>query len=266
MKTLTLLCLLLLFAVPVSAQNAPGKFSTVTTTNTGVNSVSVGCSVGSTTCTGGVNAGSGAFVTGLTLIRGVNATHFAAIRNTTAGATAQTALNIGNDGSAAVGIFGAYSTTTTPVGTLFLADSVFMYSTGAGGLEIGSNNASGSLKFFTGGLLQRYGINAAGDWTFGPNAIIFDSNGTPGISACGTSPSISGTDSAFTFATGSTSTTSCTITFGHTFSGGVGPVCVASSSGGFVVTIGTQTVASTVTLTYAATTSLFGSVICRGHI
>lgn len=51
---------LLLFQVLTLSQGAPkpGAFSTVVTTNTGANSLNVGCAITSTTCTGGIDAGS----------------------------------------------------------------------------------------------------------------------------------------------------------------------------------------------------------------
>jgi hypothetical protein len=86
----------------------------------------------------------------------------------------------------------------------------------------------------------RWGINGAGDWTFGASAHIADSNGTPSIaSGGGTGPSIAGTDYAFRVTVGTTpGATDIVVNFGHTFSnapivmtnydgpGGISPVPV----------------------------------------
>lgn len=50
--------LLLLLAPSLAFAQAPGAFTVVTTTNTGADSLHVGCAVGSSSCTGGIKAGS----------------------------------------------------------------------------------------------------------------------------------------------------------------------------------------------------------------
>ncbi len=62
-----ILVLLLLLPVAAHAQLRPGAFTTVTTTNTTIDSVHIGCAVGSSTCTGGLKAGKAIFGTGITV-------------------------------------------------------------------------------------------------------------------------------------------------------------------------------------------------------
>lgn len=70
MKMIRCLIVLLLWTACAHAQVRPGAFTTVTTTDTTANSVLVGCTVGSTSCTGGVKAGSLALVTPLPVTSG----------------------------------------------------------------------------------------------------------------------------------------------------------------------------------------------------
>lgn len=58
MRRLLWVLLALLVASPAWAQLRPGAFTTVTLTDTTPNALLVGCAVGSTTCTGGIKAGS----------------------------------------------------------------------------------------------------------------------------------------------------------------------------------------------------------------
>jgi hypothetical protein len=58
MKRTLWVLLALLVASPAWAQLRPGAFTTLTTTDTGPDSLHVGCAVNSSTCTGGIKAGS----------------------------------------------------------------------------------------------------------------------------------------------------------------------------------------------------------------
>jgi hypothetical protein len=57
-RLLTTLFVLLTCPLALDAQPRPGAFSTLTVTVAGPNTLNVGCAVGSTTCTGGIDAGS----------------------------------------------------------------------------------------------------------------------------------------------------------------------------------------------------------------
>lgn len=60
-RILLAVALILLGYATAAAQPRPGAFTTLTTTDTSVDSLHVGCAVGSPACTGGVKAGPGVF-------------------------------------------------------------------------------------------------------------------------------------------------------------------------------------------------------------
>jgi fibronectin-binding autotransporter adhesin len=82
--------------------------------------------------------------------------------------------------------------------------------------------AGNAINFYTNGSTSiRWGINTAGDFTFGASSHIFASNGTPSCTGC------AGTDYAFTGTQSGAG--AVTVTFGHTFS--TTPVCIATHNG-----------------------------------
>jgi hypothetical protein len=149
-----------------------------------------------------------------------------------------------------------------------IAASTRLFADGAGGVSIAAANAAGVIRLWTGATPSlRWGVNAAGDWTFGPSAKIADSNGTP---ACGANCSgIDGTDYAFRFTEAGTAV----VDFGHTFS--TAPVCHATSEnvsiGGGVHFKLYTVITSTTQATVYGNTDLAGgsagavSVLCRGY-
>ena len=74
------------------------------------------------------------------------------VRNTTAGAGAVAAFNVGNDGTADAGGLAAFSTIFTPWAWM-LADGVGLYSYRAGGLSIAATDGSGAIRFYAGGTV-----------------------------------------------------------------------------------------------------------------
>lgn len=275
---LTLITLVVACAsVPISAQR-PIAATTLTTTSTSADSIHVGCAVGAagSTCTGGIKAGTATIATATitTLAALLNESAFGAhmissagtgqnsltIRNTTAGTGNFSAVFAGNDASATNAYIESFSSTFTPT-TTKLADGALFAAERAGGLSIAALDAAGTIRFHTGGATQRWGINAAGDFTVGASANIADSTGTPSVGTCGTSPSISGTDYALKIITGSTATTACTATFGHTWS--QIPICVAASGSGNAVTTIVPSV-STVVFQYSSASGQTIYALCRG--
>jgi hypothetical protein len=129
--------------------------------------------------------------------------------------------------------------------------------------------AMGDLPLASGGTTERWGINAAGDFTFGPSAHIADSSGTPVIgSGWGTSPSVAGTDYAFIIDVGSAppSIGAGNVTFGHTFASP--PVCVVSPAGTHTGEVWSVTTTTSTATFAASTTPSAGAtihVICRGY-
>lgn len=115
----------------------------------------------------------------------------------------------------------------------------------SGNLHIATNSAK-SLLLWTNATL-RWGINAAGDFTFGASSHIAMSSGSPSFSSgFGGAPTVSGTDYSF-FISSSGANTTGVINFGHTWSST--PNCVvtpfdpngATCSAGLHVTTNTTT-------------------------
>jgi len=151
------------------------------------------------------------------------------IRNTTSG-TGNYAV-VQSVAGTSVSTLNTYSQGFTTSGSA-IASGVKLEAEGAGGLALSAVNGAGKIGFYTAGASNlRWGINAAGDWTFGASSHIADSVGTPSISSgFGSSPTIAGTDYAFKVVVGSVaSTTTSTVNFGHTWS--TIPVCTANVSG-----------------------------------
>jgi len=184
------------------------------------------------------------------------------ITNATSGATARSYLNVGAGTTNAYLI--ANSQGFTPSGSS-LASGVDLQSGGAGGLSLSATDVSGAIRFYTGGgLTPRWGINAAGDHTFGASSHIADSSGTPTIaSGFGTSPSIVGTDYAFKVTTGTPGAVTGVVNFGHTWT--TAPICIAASE--FPASAATANTITTaqVTLAISSTAALPINVSCRGY-
>jgi hypothetical protein len=224
-------------AVLVDAQQRAIAALTLQTTDTSANSLLVGCTVGSTTCTGGIKAGP--------------------ISGTTAAVTALT-------------LSGA-NTQAGP--SAFFNSNLFTFSGGTSGYQF--NNQANGVGLFTisnTGLFSfngKWGVNVAGDHTFGASANIADSSGTPTLTTCtncGTS-SITGTDYAFKITYGTvTNNTAVTVTFGHTFASA--PVCVTSTNLYGVLGAGDAVATTTTTMvgqsSTVPTSGQHVSVLCRG--
>jgi hypothetical protein len=99
------------------------------------------------------------------------------------------------------------------------------------------------------------GQDSAGNYYFkgAGHFLTYGSTGaTPTLSSCGTSPTITGTDTFFKLTTGSAATT-CTITFAAAYL--TAPQCILQENGGTVnPTFTTSTTALTVTVDVASTT------------
>jgi hypothetical protein len=169
-----------------------------------------------------------------------------------AGGTGGTASTLTIDGSSAggAGSYVGFSLNSVPkdfVGT----ESGVIGGTSAN-LVVYAGSTFGT-KFYTNGALS-WGINSAGDFTFGSSSNISESVGTPSIaSGFGTSASVTGKDYAFQVSTGTTGSTTGTINFGHTWSNA--PICVATrnaTDGGTV-----NVTSSTTQLTMAFASSIF---------
>lgn len=199
---------------------------------------------------------------------GAGGTQGLTLANTTSGTTGTAVVTVtaGTSNLTLQALSQGYTTSAYLVqsGAALIEDS-------AGGLSLGAVHASGAMRFYTGGSTLRWGINAAGDTTFGASSHIADSSGTPTISSgFGTSPSIAGTDYALIVTVGSSPNTTGTIAFGHTWS--TTPVCSVTSnqsSGAvgypFVSTISTTqlVINGSQASAFVASTNIY--IICRGY-
>lgn len=176
------------------------------------------------------------------------------VANTTAGAGNFGQLQVNSD--TVTSQIDTLASTWTTSGSAVQAGTRLL-GNGVGGISIDASNAAGVIRFYTVGT-RRWGINAAGDW-IGATGQVVDSPATPGISACGTSPTIAGKDYAFGLVTGSTATTSCLVTFGHAMTDAA---CTANAS--TAVAVGVVQNPTSVQLVYASATSLIIRVLCRG--
>lgn len=287
-KLVFLLCFL--FAAPAFAQDRAISGTTVQTTDTSANSLLIGCSIGSTTCTGGIKAGAiviggGTSITSssnIALLNAVNTFTGFGAHTWTAGGTGINQINVRNS-SAGTTNYGRVGATSDTVNTYLEAtSSTFtatgvqpqaggaVYTDGSGGLSVGAT-ASAPIKFYTAGAL-RWGINSAGDHTFGASARIADSSGTPTLTTCtncGTGNTLvtGSTDYAITWTQTGAGSGALTIliTFGHSFASA--PVCVASTTfAAATATIRLTTSSTNVTVTTSADAGAGGGVylLCRG--
>lgn len=188
------------------------------------------------------------------------------VRNTTAGTGNGAKISATSD-AASVALLALSSTYTTSGPFIADAGVLMADSDASGGLSIVARHASAPIGFYSGGTTLRWGVNAAGDWTFGASSNIADSSGTPTISSgFGTSPSIAGTDYAFMVTVGSSPGASGTVAFGHTWS--TAPVCTFSSKRLVTSEDGISSVSTTQLIIATNGTVTAGDVyyvLCRGY-
>jgi hypothetical protein len=183
------------------------------------------------------------------------------ITNTSSGA-ANGALFRATAGTT-VGQVQAYSQGYT-TGSYDVQAAVSLLGNGVGGLSIVASDAAGAIRFYSGGSTLRWGINSAGDFTFGASSHIADSSGTP---TCGTNcASVAGQDYAFAVTGSGSGHTTVTVNFGHTFSNT--PVCTptgtALTSNPYYIT-SVSTSAITIVLGGATQSNEITYVNCRGY-
>lgn len=267
------LLLMGLMAAPAAAQVRPGNFSTLNTVDNGVDSLHVGCAVGSSACTGGIKAGpivaSQVTVNSVGIIAtdgripAISSTYFASLSgaNLTGVAllasanifTGQPQISNATNGgewrvNAAGAQVGGLATPLTVTGSGSATD-LLLYVVGANSMRFRVNGA------------DRWGINFAGDLTFGASADLALSAGTPTkTSGFGTGATVSGSDYVFTFTQGSTANVGGLVTFGHTFANA--PWCLATDP--TLVNTGITTT-TTVQISYASTSGNTYQVHCVGR-
>ncbi len=147
----------------------------------------------------------------LDIIKNQNANTLFSIQNTTAGTTAQTNVIVKND-SNLLNEIGIFSSSTTAYGSIASGDA-YLYSNTAG-LNLMANNASGVIKFATGGSSEKVRIDSSGNVGIGtaaPTANLTIAQGTSGVGtvsnlAGGTTVTGVGTQFLNTFKIGDTIT------------------------------------------------------------
>lgn len=162
-----------------------------------------------------------------------------------------------------------FATLADLTGVTANGNSAFGFNTGRG-ITTGFNNTiiggnvsglasglSNSVIISTGdGVIRAdFGKSSANTWTFPSHTA---STGTaPALSACGTTPTISGTDTKGAITVGTGVVTACTATFATAYT--TMPICVASSNttGVFVSTV----TISTSTVTFGTNSTLGGGII-----
>lgn len=172
------------------------------------------------------------------------------VRNTSAGTGAYAGVTIGNNLSNAIGQLLAYSSTYTTSGHA-VADAVALIAATAAGLSIAAVNASGVIRFYAGGTVEKarlatVGANKSSFTLYGSTqvAIALDTRGAiyadatsvrvvganlaeMAITAAGgwavaTANGVGGTGALALSATGTLSLNGATVSFGANDSGGVG--------------------------------------------
>jgi hypothetical protein len=186
---------------------------------------------------------SGITATGLNANNSTNSITYVQNTNTNAGASAAAVTQVVSNAGAV--FMAAFSTA---------AGGFSQLSSGLNGLFfIQSTGASGSILMQTAGTTALTLSNTQMA-TFASH--ILASSTTPTISACGTSPSVAGSDNFGTITAGSGTLTSCVMNFGHAF--GTAPACTVSFGTAAVnPTISTSTTQLTVGATSLTSYKIF---------
>lgn len=185
------------------------------------------------------------------------------VQNTNSGTGATASFEARNNSSNSLSLLMASSGFTPGSGVL--ADGARVLSNGAGGLSIMASNAAGDLRFYAGGTAIRWGINDAGDFTFGTSSNISDSGGTPNPNSCvggGSTCTWAGQDYAIKLTTTGAPTTAIA-SFGHPWT--TAPICTASSSTetGTQISVDTSTTVVSVALAAGLPAKVF--ILCRSY-
>jgi hypothetical protein len=103
--------------------------------------------------------------------------HQLTIRNSSAGTTNETALNLGNDSAATAGVLKVFASTFTSAG-LELAEGLLLRATRSGGLNLVASDAAGRVRVYSGGSTIRSQWTQAGLFDHN-NALSFSGINTP---------------------------------------------------------------------------------------
>lgn len=96
-----------------------------------------------------------------------------AVRNTTSGTTNYAELRTGNNSSATIGRLMAFSSAYTSGGA-YVASAAVLEGSGAGGLNLFASDASGQIKFWTGGSSTSYVRIGSGGYLVQTRSPIYD--------------------------------------------------------------------------------------------
>src|SRR5262249_25957010 len=128
------------------------------------------------------------------------------------------------------------------------------------GPSIGNGSNTLLLVAGTSGLQLNNQNNGTALWTLSNVGHIAFPSTAPGLSACGTSPTISGSDVAGTITMGTGTPTSCTLTFANAYS--AAPHCVVTWRATPLATQSYAITTTTLVLTQTATSSNVVDYIC----
>ncbi len=215
---------------------------------------------GASALSGGATAGVSFQLTGAAPVYLANVNNGYLFRNAADGATLFSITNAG------VGTFVNALTASSTLGVTgnFAVNTTAFTVVAASGNTVagGTFSSTGATRLGTGTTGTGWGVNAAGDFTFGATNIS-DSVGTPTVATAYSA--VSGTDYAMKVQFTALSITGGTINFGHTWT--TAPVCTGASDGVFGAGAGISTSASTTVLTisHANTAGATGIiyVLCR---
>ena len=149
-------------------------------------------------------------MTGLLTVSGFGTHSFSAggtnaneinVRNTTAGAANMARISLGNDNASDFFQLRAMSSTFTPSADL-TASGATVRSEGAGGLNLSATDASGAIRFYSGGTTERMSLSSAGLLTV-----------TGGVSV---PTSALGNVFSSTYTPAISNTSNCTLSFAYT--------------------------------------------------
>lgn len=108
-----------------------------------------------------------------------------------------------------------------------LSSSTRLYGDGSNGVSLHAADAAGTINFWT-VASKRWGVNAAGDWTFGASSHIALGNGVPTIAGgfgAGPNPSLVGVSYGFTVTIGGNNPTTGSINLNRTYNTPPAVVC-----------------------------------------
>jgi hypothetical protein len=201
-------------------------------------------------------------ITAPTTNGGINLASFNSTWTSTTGSntwTASTGTNLWTN-SATTGDGFTISDSATRTSGSVLKVSMPTNSTGGSALIALNNVYTSTLYEINGGNFTVDGLaNVSG------KTLALSGTGTPGLSTCGTSPTVAGTNAAFTVTTGSGSVGNCTATFAQPTGWTTVPTCIPGWESGQALTSTWTSTATNIIFNQNAMGSKKVDILCIGH-